>query len=143
MADTAAVNAAAMATLDAWINRIRSLPDLGKRAAPDVAAMIDDELRRTIGAGQSPDGTPLPKTLEGEVPLTGAGKALNVAAVGGTVYVRLRGVEAAHHLGRVRGGRARQLIPVGGLPPRMAQMAVTIVSKHFADTMGGREADVP
>jgi len=131
-----------MATLDAWIARVRSLPELGKRAAPDVADMLERELRGTIAAGQSPDGAPLELTQEGEVPLTGAGKALGVAAIGGTVYVRLKGVEAAHHLGRVRGGKARQLIPVNALPPAMAEATARILSKHFTDTMTGKEAGV-
>jgi hypothetical protein len=138
MSNAAAANAAAMATLDAWIARVRALPELGVRAAPDVAEMIGDELRRTIAAGQSPDGTPLKLTTEGEVPLTGAAKALGVAAVGGTVYVRLRGIEAAHHLGRVRAGHARHLIPVGALPPVMVDRVGKILAEHFTDTMTGR-----
>lgn len=140
-ADTA--NAAAMATLDQWIARVRALPELGKRAAPDVADMIESELRRTMGAGQSPDGTPLKPTLEGEVPLTGSPKVLGVAAISGTVYVRLTGIEAAHHLGRVRGRNARHLIPVDVLPPLMAAATERILAQHFADTMAGTERGVP
>lgn len=136
-------NAVAMATLDAMIARVRSLPDLGKRAAPEVAEMMRDELERTIGAGQSPDGTPLKLTLEGATPLTGAAKMLGVGAVGATIYVRMRGIEAAHHMGWVRGGNARQLIPVKVLPPRMAQMTYTILSRHYTDTMAGQESGVP
>lgn len=141
-ADTAS-NDAAMATLDAMIARIRSMPKLGERAAPEVAELIDTELRRTMGVGQQPDGTPLKPTLEGDRPLTGAGKALYVAAVGGTVWVRLKGIEAAHHRGRVRGGNDRHLIPVGTMPPKLVSATLAILSKHFADTMAGRERGVP
>lgn len=143
MADTTAANNAALAAMDAMIARIRSIPELGKRAAPDVANMIHAELQRTIGAGQSPDGTPLKLTLEGDVPLTGAAKVLGVGAVGATVYVRLRGIEAAHHRGVTRGNIARHLIPVDVMPPRMAQMTHTILAEHFQSTMTGREDGVP
>ena len=122
--------------LDRMIASVRALPGLAKRAAPDVADALEAELHRTIAAGQTPDGKPWQPTRDGATPLTGAAKALGVAAVGATVYVRLVGVEARHHLGRARGGIERQVIPTE-LSPRMAAAVHEVLGRHFVETIGG------
>jgi len=128
-----------LADLDRMIATVRQLPELAERAAPDVADVIERELMRTTTAGQSPNGTPWQLTLEGGKPLTGAAKAIGVAAVGRTIYVRLTGVEARHHLGRARGGIERQVIPTGRLPPRMADAVREVLGRHFAELASGAD----
>src|SRR5262245_33325304 len=108
-----------MAQLDAMIATVAKLPELARTAAPDVADAVRSELERTIAAGTTPDGKPWDRTEDGQQPLQHAAKALRVVAVGTTIYVRLTGPEARHHLGRARGGKVRQVIPVGKIPERM------------------------
>lgn len=128
------MSTAGMAELDAMIARVRSLRGLATRAAPDVAAAIEAELHATIAAGTTPGGTAWQLTRDGRTPLTGAAKALGVAAVGSTIYVRLTGVEARHHLGRARAGIERQVIP-RELSPRMAAAVHDVLARHFAEAV--------
>ena len=123
--------------LDAMIATISSLPELGKRAAGDVALAVAAELHRTIAAGTTPAGEPWQPTKDGARPLTGAAKALVVVAVGSTIYVRLTGPEARHHLGRGRGGVVREVIPTKQIPAAMARAIRAELGKHFADVTKG------
>jgi hypothetical protein len=120
-----------LAELDAMIARIHKLPELAKNAAPDVARAVELELRRTIGAGTTPDGKPWPAKQSGGKPLLNAAETLAVVAVGSTVVVRLRGPEARHHLGWAKGGIVRQVIPVKDVPPAMAAAIKVVLAKHF------------
>jgi len=126
------------AEFERMLATIRALPELGKRAAPDVATAIENELRRTIAAGTAPDGTPWKPTQEGETPLRNAAAAMGVAAVGPTIYVRLTGPEARHHIGSARGGVRRQVIPGrDGLPPVMAAAVRVVLTRHFQELVRG------
>lgn len=118
---------------DRMIETIRDLPGLGRRAAPDVAEVIELALERTIAAGTTPAGEPWQPTRDGRTPLTGAAKALGVASVGSTIYVRLTGPEARHHLGTAAGGIERQVIPRAGLPPAMAEAVRAVLNRHFEE----------
>jgi len=122
-----------LADLDRMIATIRDLPGLGKIAAPDVADALEAALGRTIAAGTTPAGEPWRPTRDGRTPLTGAAKALGVAAVGATVYVRLTGPEARHHLGTAAGGVTRQVIPTRALPPAMAEAVRVVLNRHFVE----------
>lgn len=127
-----------LTVLDEFIARVRSLPQLGRMVAPRVADVVRAELERTMGASQSPDGTPLaPRKKDGQPPLQNAVKALHVAAIDASVYARLVGPEAAHHMGYVTGKTKRQLIPVNKLPPAMAQRVVDAVQAEFLAVFGG------
>lgn len=118
--------------LDAMIASIRKIPELGRTAAPDVARVVRAELERTIAAGTTPNGEQWKPTKEGARPLQNAANALHVAAVGSTVYVLLTGPEARHHLGRARGGIAREILPTSRkLPPPMAAAINDELTKHF------------
>lgn len=120
-----------MSDLDAMIATIRKLPELGKQAAPDLALAIENELQRTIAAGTTPDGEPWKLTKDGDKPLTHAAKAMTVVAVGSTIFVRLTGPEARHHLGRGRGGVVRQVIPTDHIPAKMADAMRSVLARHF------------
>lgn len=120
-----------LAQLDAMIATIGALPNLTRDAASDVADAVRAELRRTIAAGTTPDGKPWQPTLDGERPLRHAADALHVGAVDSTIYVRLAGPEARHHLGRARGGKVRQVIPVDKVPDRMGEAIRAVLVKRF------------
>ena len=126
-----------LAQLDAMIATIGKLPDLCKLAAGDVALAIENDLHRTIAAGTTPDGEAWKPTKDGERPLTGAAKALAVVPVGTTIYVRLTGPEARHHLGRGRGGVVREVIPTKQIPAPMATAIRAQLAKHFEQVTKG------
>jgi hypothetical protein len=124
--------------LQGMIESIRRMGELGITAAPDVARVVDAELRRTIAAGTTPDGQPWQERQRGGKPLQNAGDALFVAAVGGTVYVRLKGPEARHHRGTARGGVMRQVIPSSSrLPAPLASKIKAVLVEHFDAAAGG------
>lgn len=123
--------------LDAMIATIKKLPELGKLAAPDVAVAVENELQRTIAAGTTPDGEPWKLTKDGDKPLTHAAKALTVVAVDRTIFIRLTGPEARHHLGRGRGGVVREVIPTKQIPAKMADAIRSVLARHFTAATSG------
>lgn len=118
--------------LDMIIERLRRL-DVARDIAPDVAKALDAELRAQIAAGQAPDGTPWQKTKSGKVPLTGAGKNLTVTADGTRIVAQLTGPEARHHLGAVKGGIRRQILPSRGLGQPVIKAIRTALGKAWGD----------
>lgn len=126
------------AELEAMIRKIRAIPGLARRAAPDVAEAVKAELEKTITAGTAPDGKPW-QALKygGGRPLTGAGKALFVAAVGNRVVCHVRGHIARHTLGRARGGIVRRVLPLKGVPPAIARAIKRELAAHFIAHMQG------
>lgn len=123
--------------LDELIARVRALPDMGKRVAPRAAELMRAGLERTMAQGQDPNGVPhKPRKKDGRAPLTNAAKSLFVHAIDGSVYVRLVGVEAQHHLGHVTGETVRQLIPVHRVPDDIALQIAAVCSFEFLATMG-------
>lgn len=123
---------------DIWqrIKQIRSLEGLGVKVAPDVAVVIEADLRRSIQEGATPDGVKWKPTQEGNAPLQHAAKALYVAAVGGKVFVRIKGPEARHHAGTARGRIKRQVIPSGAtVPARMAAEIRAVLDRAFTEAM--------
>lgn len=125
------------AALDAYIARIRALPELGRRAAPDVAQAVKLELQRQIAAGVDPDGRAWLLTESGHKPLETAAAALTVGAQGSTVTMRLRGHIARHHRGRVKGGVVRRIIPTTAIPAPMARVIRDVLVEHFGEVMHG------
>lgn len=130
----------ALTAIDAMIERIRALPRaLTVEAAPAIADIIRDDLARTTAAGASPNGTSWePRKADGGRPLVNADAHVFVAAVGGTIFVRLKGVEARHHRGRVKGGVKREIIYTSGqLPTRVVTEVEALIAKRFQAHMKG------
>jgi hypothetical protein len=130
-------NAAARAELEDWIERVESLGKLAAGIAPEIAVELDRELRANIAAGRGPDGIAWPPTKDGKPALRGAGKALTVRAVGKVVLATLTGPEARHHLGAVRGGVRRQILPTTTLPAPMVAAIQRFWTQRAAATMRG------
>jgi len=119
--------------LDAMIAQIKSIGELAHGSAPAVAEAVETVLRKQVKAGRSAEGAPWQKTQEGAQPLVNAAKALAVVAVGNTVFARLKGPEARHHLGTARGGVVRSILPVDGLPKPLADAIRGAVVETFKD----------
>ncbi len=128
-------NATGFAALDAHIARLRSLPGIAGRAAPDVAESLLEVASEDIAAGKSPDGSQLQPTKEGAQPLRNAASALHVGAIGSTIIMRLTGPEARHHRGIARGGVIRQLIPTTKIPAQYAKAITEVLDEHFRTSM--------
>lgn len=124
-------NDAAFAELDAQIVRLRNL-HAAEVAAPLVAQELDRELRAQIAAGVAPDGTPWQPTQAGAKPLQHAGASLIVWATGAVVIAKLVGATALHHLGRVRGGIRRQILPSSTLPAALTAAIRRVVLNAIA-----------
>jgi hypothetical protein len=123
------------AELQGMISALRQLPELGKRAAPDVAAAVQDELRKTADAGTTPFGQPwLARQADGGRAMKNASASVRVGAVGTTILAIVTGPEARHHKGTARGGIKRQLLPVSGRIPRDIDTAVReVLTQAFDD----------
>lgn len=126
------------ARLQEQIDRLRQLPTMVNRAAPKVATEFERELERNIAAGVGPDGRPWPKTKEGKLPLRNAAAALSVKAIGSVVLAKLTGIEVKHHLGAVKGGIRRPILPTGRIPDPITKAIATVIRDEFKATMGGQ-----
>jgi hypothetical protein len=123
--------------LQGMIARLRKLGDSAEDMADDIAHELRDELDANIAASRGPDGTAWKPTREGTAPLQNAGAALGVAAVGTKVLAAVRGVEARHHYGTVKGKVARPILPTSKLPPRIVELITKVVQRRFKLIMGG------
>lgn len=145
--------------IEAFGNAMRKLPAaLLDTAMPELAKTVEDHLRRTIAAQQTPFGVPWPPRARGTAPvLVHAADAMTVSPIGRTIYMVLRGIEARHHKGAVRGSVQRQIIlykkdisksafkraqrhaakrgqtAVGmrGIPPKLFEAMQAVVLKHL------------
>lgn len=132
---TTSENAAAMAEMQAMIDKIYALTDLGNKAAPSVAKVVRRDIEGTIARGLTSEGNPWKRTQDGDRPLKNAAQALRVASIGSVIYARIVGVEARHHKGRVKGGQKRSILPVKGVPPRMALAIKAALDAAFLEVM--------
>lgn len=119
------------------IDRLRALARLVPGGAPAVADAMRGVIVDNIASGVGPDGVPWAPTEEGRVALRGAAKALDVRALDTVVVATLTGVEARHHLGAVRGGEKREILPTGASIPRpMVDAIGEALAAEFKRTMG-------
>lgn len=119
------------------IDKLRELGQSTETIAADIAPELSDELNKNISSARAPDGTSWKPTLEGKAPLQNAGAALGVAAVGTKVIAALRGIEARHHYGTVRGKIARPILPGSDLPKQIVDLITRVAEQRFRFIMGG------
>lgn len=123
------------AELDAMIEKIRRIPQVAKRAAPDVAEVMRESILESVNAGTDFDGKKWePRKADGGRPLVDAAAAVKVAPVGTRIFARVAGPEARHHLGRAKGGTIRGVIPTR-LTPRLAERVRAVLVRHFNETI--------
>lgn len=127
--------------IDAIIARVRAIPGLARRAAPDAARAVERVLGEQLERGESPTGeTWAPRRADGGRALEDARKALAVAPIGTRLFARLTGPVARHDLGRARGGVVRKMLPASGpIPAALAKAIRDVLTTHFERaTKGGR-----
>jgi hypothetical protein len=124
--------------IDSLIAFVRTLPQtLAQQSAPEVAAAVHQELLVTIEAHQSPAGVPWAPRKRGTRPvLNNAADAVSSSGFGSRVYITVRGINARHHKGAVRGSVQRPIIMykkdgVRALPPRIVAVIRAVLEKRF------------
>jgi hypothetical protein len=97
------------------LNRMIEALEAIKHTPEQIAAIVRDELdahlRMTVAAATTAYGEPWPAGKYGQPLLVNAAAAIQYTINGRKLRVRLTGIEAKHHFGAVRGGRARRIIP--------------------------------
>jgi hypothetical protein len=122
------------------LDMIRRLRDLGQSVetiAADLAPELRDEIEANIAASRGPDGVPWKPTQRGNPPLANAASVLGVAAVGTKVIAIIRGIEARHHYGTVKGKVARPILPGKDLPPQIADLITRVALRRWQMITGG------
>jgi hypothetical protein len=128
------------AAMQRMIDRIRAMPGMCKRAAPEAADAVHEVIDRQIAAATDPNGEPwAPRKEDGAKALQTAGKALVVVPVGSKIVMRIhRGHIGRHHHGRVKGGVERRILPKKGIPKTYAAAIKKTLDDTFAREMKGK-----
>jgi hypothetical protein len=92
-------NSQGFAALEAMIERVRSLPDMAREAAPMVALELKREIATAISEERTPEGVPWVLTQDGHQPLKNAMSAIDVVAVNTDVIATLSGFHIFHQRG--------------------------------------------
>jgi len=125
--------------MERMIEKLRKLGQSAETIAADLAPELRAEIESNISASQGPDGTPWKPTQKGNPPLANAARALGVAAIGTKVIMALRGIEARHHYGQVKGKVGRPILPRAGfgLPEQFVKVITDVAQRRFRMIMGG------
>lgn len=133
-------NSDALESISRMIKSLRALPRaVTDELAPKVAEIFQEDVERSIAAGTAPDGTLWkPRAKDGSRPLEDAAAHVYTAAIGSIVYLRVKGVEARHHRGTVKGKVKRQIIYEGTqIPKRVADKVIALQLAAFQRVMLG------
>ncbi len=120
-------------SIDSVIAALEHLPvAVIDEAGPELSAALRTVLEEAIKAERAPStGIPWAPRKKGSGPmLQGAPLVLGVAMVGRTVWCRLKGVEARHSRGWVRGGTARPLMFVDQLSPDAIAALTAVINRR-------------
>lgn len=127
--------------INSLISFVRGLPnELVQQSAPDVAKAVHEALLVTINAHQAPDGTPWAPRKRGTAPvLNNAADAVSSAGYAGRAYISVRGINARHHKGAVRGSVQRPIIlykkhGAKAITPRIAAAIHAALAKRLNDS---------
>lgn len=97
--------------LNRMIAALEALKHTPEQLVNIVREELDAHLRSTIAAQTTAYGDPWKPSKYGQPLLVNAAAALRYTVTGTKLRVTLTGIEAKHHFGAVRGGRARRIIP--------------------------------
>lgn len=126
----------ALVDIDRMIAKLDELSELPERVAPQVARQLERGILANVARGVGPDGKPWAPTADGHKPLQGTSSGLTVQADGTRIVAHLEGVHARHHLGRVRGGIARPILPVtDALPAPLERIVAGVINDEIARTL--------
>jgi hypothetical protein len=107
------------AVVDKWIAALRSMKK--EVRAEQLRDVVEEDLRRTIAAGTTPDGVPWPQRKQGGRALQNAGGALTVGVAGSTIIARVTGPTAIHNFGTSKDPR-RQVLPSSVTPTLFSKL---------------------
>lgn len=107
-----------MMTMDGWIRRLRSMPEMVGAAVPQVADMVQSELSAAMAASRNVDGSPWRPIPGGGKPLKNLASALTMRIAGRVITWTITGHHVFHEIGTGRLPR-RALLPKGGLPDKL------------------------
>lgn len=131
-----------LAPLDEMIEACKRLA--GPRASEDIAAaaapLIDQAIKATARAGQTPSGEPwLPRKKDGAQALQHVAEQIETKAYGPFVRVTLTGPAVYSHVGA--GIPRRQVLPDGGteIPASVEAAALKAAAAVFERATGGRQ----
>ena len=112
-------SAQALAAIDDWIDRLKSIHELENVAPAALAGTILAAVTTTAAAGQSPEGVPwAPRKADGGRALANAPAALSTSVAGNVVFLHLDGIETLHQWGTSK-IPARPTLPTGGVPVKL------------------------
>jgi len=121
-------NAQGFAALEDMIERVRSLPDIAREAAPMVARELESEISKAIAQQRSPEGVAWAPTSDGHAPLQNAMSVIEVVAVGTDVIATLSGFHIFHQRGG-QGRHARAAERAAGTARKQAKAAAKYVRR--------------
>lgn len=125
------------ATMQAWIDMLRELPDeLVKASVPAVVQALGQEINGDVAAARGPDGEPWAPKQDGGRALQNAAQQVTVEAVGTVILAKLKGPEVRHHKGTARGGIRRQILPTRKIPDNVSRAIRAAFTTNFARLTG-------
>jgi|WetSurMetagenome_2_1015567.scaffolds.fasta_scaffold589661_2 hypothetical protein len=139
-------NASAFAALDGFLERLRSVPDLPKKAAPEVAEKLDANIASNVASQNDIYGHPFRPSQDGYPVLIHAAEKVQTTVNGSRLKFRLDGVEAMHQVGSARGYRGgsarlggfrRPVIPFAKIPGPWKAILRTVLQSKCAQWFRG------
>lgn len=125
-----------MATIGDMIDSFAKLGGLANDVARAAAPGVQDALRATAAAGQSPEGAAWAPKKDGGAPLQNAAEAISVKAVGPIVRATLTGPTVFHHFGGGRNPRRPVLPDPGTVPPAVDKAIKKAADEAFRKAAG-------
>lgn len=130
-----------MSGLDEMIESLRRLDGEGveARIAARAAPLLEEALRASADAGQSPDGKPWQPRKEGGKAYANAAAKITVKAYGPIVRATLTGAEVYGHFGTEKMPK-RQMLPDAGaaMPELVTAILERAAADEFAAATGAR-----
>lgn len=111
-------NTQALASLDDWIQRLRTAGETIPEAAQVVAGILETEAGVAVREQRCMDGTPWPPTQAGTPALVNAPSHIETKARGSVVQMVMTGHDVYHQFGAGRVPR-RAILPIAGMPAKL------------------------
>jgi uncharacterized NAD(P)/FAD-binding protein YdhS len=120
-----------------WARACREMPHLARASVPAVRDAVEQVVKGTAAAGETPDGARWPLTEEGEAALKEAAARVTVETRGNVVLTSVEGHTALHHLDVNGAAVKRQVIPEV-LTPQLEQAIGAVLTRQFEAVVNGR-----
>ena len=124
--------------LDAWIRRLKELGGGGMaaRVAAKAAPLVDEALKKTASAGQSPAGEAwAPKKKGGGRPLANAASHISTKAQGAIIVATLSAPDSFHDQGVGHAPRRQVLPETGDVPPAVEEALERAARETFDEVL--------